>query len=394
VFSGGNAAAWRRVVVAGLAGAVVGLAGAVPAMADEPVTAKPRGGDAYGYVRLEGFDKPVDVGPLSLDFNGERAEAYCIDLHHPVALNTDYKEGSWSEAEVKNLGKVQWVLLHGYPQGDPAALLPAAGADASGISTDRLKQLLYVGTQVSVWHFSDGAVLTGPGERRGRGGFRDGEFAVVQKVYEYLTSKATTEPEPKAELTIDPSASTAAVGDKAGPFTVTGPSGDIALTVTGGTAVDAADKAVATVTNGSTFWLKRNGAGDVTALAKAQSTHSAGRVFLFPGTEKRQKLILAGTVGDELAAGVKADFTKKPESAPSPSASASGPAPAPSTSTSAAPSVSPSTPAGGEGGGDGGGTLPKTGASTMLVVGAGLLLLIAGAVAVVIVRRRKVSFTA
>jgi TQXA domain-containing protein/LPXTG-motif cell wall-anchored protein len=408
VFSGGNAAVWRRAVVAGLVGAVMGLAGAAPAVADEPVTAKPRGGDAYGYVRLEGFDRPVDVGPLALDFDGEKADAYCIDLHHPVALNVDYHEGTWSQAEVKNLGKVQWVLLHGYPQRSGAALLEAAGATAAGISDARLKQLFYIGTQVSVWHFSDGAVLTGPGERRGRPGYGNGEFAVVKKVYDHLTSKATDAPEPKAELTIAPASRTAAADSKAGPFTVTGPSGPIALTVTGGTAVDGEGRTVTGVTNGGTFWLGRDGAGEVSAVAKTTATHSTGRVFLFKGKQKRQKLILAGTAGDDLTATAKADFTRTPKPTPSPTPSTSAtPAPTPSASTSATPSVSPSTPAGGEGGSDGGsgdggsgdggsgdgGTLPKTGASTMLIVGAGVLLLGAGAVAVLIVRRRKVSFT-
>jgi TQXA domain-containing protein/LPXTG-motif cell wall-anchored protein len=344
-------------------------------------------------VRLEGSDKPVDVGPLSLDFNGEKAEAYCIDLHHPVALNADYQEGTWSEAQVKNLGKVQWVLLHGYPQSQASELLPAAGADAGAIPADRVKQLLYVGTQVAVWHFSDGAVLAGAAERQGRD-FSGGEFAVVQKVYDYLTTKATDAPEPKAELKVGPSAATATVGDKAGPFTVTGPSGDIALTVDGGVAVDAAEKSITSVTNGGRFWLKRDGSGEVKAVARTTSTHSAGRVFLYRGNEKRQKLILAGTVGDDLVAEVRADFTKQPESSPTPTPSVTtsspGPTPTPSTSTSVTPSVTPSVPAGGEGGG----TLPKTGASTFVVIGAGVLLLVAGAVAVLVVRRRKVSFTA
>jgi TQXA domain-containing protein/LPXTG-motif cell wall-anchored protein len=384
--------------MAGLAGAVVGLVGAAPASADEPVTAKPRGGDAYGFVRLEGFDKPVDVGPLSLDFGDEKADAYCIDLHHPVALNAEYKEGTWSQAQVTNLGKVQWVLLHGYPQRTGQDLVGAAGASSAGISDARLRQLLYIGTQVSVWHFSDGAVLTGPADRRGKAGYRDGEFAVVKKVYEYLTTNATNAPEPKAELTIDPSSRTAVAGEKAGPFTVSGPSGAITLTVTGGTAVDAAGATVTSITNGGKFWLERDGAGEVSAVAKTTATHSTGRVFLFQGTEKRQKLILAGTVGDDLTAGVRADFSKKP-GYPTPTASVTPSASAtPSPSTSASPSVTPSTPSGGEGGSDGGGddggTLPKTGASTMLVVGAGVLLLIAGGVAVLIVRRRRVSFTA
>jgi LPXTG-motif cell wall-anchored protein/TQXA domain-containing protein len=389
VFSGEKAVAWRRAAVAATAGAVVALIGVTPAFAADPVTAQPSGGEAYGHVKLDGFDEPLDVGPLFLNFDGEKALAYCIDLHHPVAIGADYEEGSWNEAEVKNLAKVQWVLLHGFPKGDAVKLVTEAAADATGIDAKRIGQLLYVATQVSVWHFSDGAVLTG----RGKGIDRT-EYAVVEKVYNYLTTNATDVAEPLSELKIDPSAATATVGAKAGPFTVAGPSGDITLTVDGGKAVDASGNAISTVTNGGQFWLTRDGAGDVSATAKAESSHSTGRVFLFQGKQKRQKLILAGTVGDELSAQVKAGFTPKPEATtttsatPSPSVSVSA-----STSTSASPSVSPSVPGGGAGGSDGG-TLPKTGASTILVVSAGLLLLIAGAVAVLIVRRRRVSFTA
>jgi TQXA domain-containing protein/LPXTG-motif cell wall-anchored protein len=391
VFSGEKAVAWRRAAVAATAGAVVALIGTTPAFAADPATAQPSGGAAYGHVKLKGFDESLDVGPLFLNFDGEKVFAYCIDLHHPVAIGADYQEGSWNEAEVKNLAKVQWVLLHGFPKGDAVKLVTDAGADAAGIDKNRIGQLLYIATQVSVWHFSDGAELTG----RGRGIDRT-EYAVVEKVYNYLTTNATDVAEPLSELKIDPSAATATVGDKAGPFTVAGPSGDIKLTVEGGKAVDAAGNPITTVTNGGQFWLTRDGAGDVSATAKAESSHSTGRVFLFQGKQKRQKLILAGTVGDELSARVKADFTPKPETTtsatPTPSASTSASA-SPSASTPASPSVGPSTPAGGEGGSDGG-TLPKTGASTFLVVGAGLLLLIAGAVAVLIVRRRRVSFTA
>jgi TQXA domain-containing protein/LPXTG-motif cell wall-anchored protein len=389
VFWGGNAARWRRVAAATVAGAVVGLVGAAPALADDPVTAKPTAGKSYGHVRLADGDA-VNVARLSLNFDGKNVLAYCIDLHHPVAIGKDYEEGSWDSSEVKNLGKVQWVLLHGYPQGDTAKLLTEAAAGTTGIASARVPELLYIATQVSIWHFSDGAVLTGRAK-----GIDDTEFAVVKSVYDYLTTHAGDAPEPLAELKISPATATAKAGGKAGPFTVTGPSGEITLTVEGGKAVDASGTTITTVTNGGTFWLTREGPGDVSVVAKAESTHSTGRVFLFKGKGQKQKLILAGTVGDKLTAGARATFTPQPETSttPSPSASASpsgSASPSPSASGSAVPSVSPSVP----GVGGGSPTLPKTGASTMLIVGAGVLLLLAGAVAVLIVRRRKVSFTA
>jgi TQXA domain-containing protein/LPXTG-motif cell wall-anchored protein len=346
---------------------VIALVGATPALAADPVVAQPRGGQAYGSVKLEGIRGSVGIGPMWLDFgHGEKALAYCIDLHHPVALNRDYAEGSWSESEVRNLAKVQWVLLHGHPTVAARDLFTAAGASLDGIRPDRVEAVVYSATQVAVWHFSDGADLVG------NGNFRPTEYAAVASISAYLTGHATDQPEPAAKLSISPAAvADVKQGGRAGPFTVTGPSGDIPLTVTGGTAVDADGKAVTSVVNGGRFYLTRDTPGEVTVSAKAEATHSTGRVFLFcGGNQARQKLILAGTAGEELTAGAKAAFTPVPASTPS---------------------ASPSVPAAS---GGGGGELARTGTSLVGPVVGGVLLLAAGLGALLVVRRRRVRFTA
>jgi TQXA domain-containing protein/LPXTG-motif cell wall-anchored protein len=371
--------------VAALAAATAGLIGAAPAIADGPATAKPVSGTNYGSVRLQ--DGRANVGEIYLDIEGHRALAYCIDLHHPLATGKEYDEGTWSEAEVDQLAKVQWVLLHGYPTVEPGDLLSAAGVDAGSANRRWLEAVAYTATQVSVWHFSDGAVLTG------RGDFKPETYAAIKAVYDYLTSHATDVPEPKATLTITPgSVDTAELGTKAGPFTVAGPSGEITLTATGGQAVDAAGAQLTSVVNAGQFYLVRDTPGEVSVTAHAKATHSTGRVFLFKGEKPRQKLILAGTAGDELNAAAKATFQPPTEHTPSPSPSQSTPSPTPSQTAPGTPTPSATAP-GGSGSG-GGGRLPTTGAPVAFAIGAGALLMVGGAVALLLVRRRRLRFTA
>ncbi|MEV4480731.1 thioester domain-containing protein [Micromonospora coxensis] len=367
------------------------LGSAAPAAAEAPVTGVARAVDGTGVV-LKLNDRKQTTSALALQMKDGTVPVFCIDFHTPVARDGEYTEGTWDESKVKNLGKVQWVLTHGYPNAERAELLAKAGATLpGGLPQKRRDTLLYFGTQTAVWHFSDGIKL-GDWER---GLTEAAEYEVIKKIHDYLITNATDQPEPKAELTVDPASATADTGDKAGPFTVKGPAGEITLKVTGGTAVDAEGKPVTTTTNGGQFWLTAADAGKVTVTLSARDSVSFGRVFLFSGgKDAKQKLILGGSAGTTVTAEAGATFAAAPTSpspsatSPSPSPSASTPAESPSPSTPAESPAPSTSPAGN------GGDLPLTGSPIAAAGAAGVLLLAVGAVTLLVVRRRKVRFTA
>lgn len=371
-----------RTALAALATGALLLGSASPAAAaDEPVIGVP-GGMAGGGVTLMLDNQRMSIGGLTLSIGEQKnLPVYCIDFHTPVATGKDYVEGTWNESEVKNLTKVQWVLAHGYPNGDAAKLLAAAGVQPGDVNDANRTKLLYFATQTAVWHFSDNITL---------GAWQDGRslsdetsYTVIKKIYDYLTGNAVDQPEPTGDLAVSPADATAKVGEKAGPFTVKGPAGDITIAATGGAAVDVDGNPVTKTTNGGQFWLTAEQAGQVGVKVTAEDSVSFGRVFLYSGgKDEHQKLILGSSVGKTVTAQAAAAFSAAPApttSAPSASAStspsASAATPTPSTSTSP------------------GGVLALTGASTGPVIGGGALLLIIGAGAILMVRRRRVRFT-
>lgn len=348
---------WARAAVAAFAGAAVALGTAGTASAEGPAVGVPTAEGGTG-VKLMLDGKVSQQAPINFSIGDDKVPAYCIDFHTKIAYGAKYAEGDWDKSQVKNLGKVLWVLTHGYPNGDSTKLLAAAGVERpKGVDDKRLAVLLYFGTQTAVWHFSDGLELGAYTD--GKGLLAQPQYEVVSKVREYLVANATDQPEPKPTLTITAAKGTAGkAGEKIGPFTVTGPAGAITLSVEGGKAVDADGDEVTETANGGRFWLTRQSAGEVKVTAKGSGTVSFGRVFLYQGDDKAaQKLILGGSVGEKVAANTAAEFTE-----------------------AAAPGA--------------GGSLPLTGASTGAAVAAGLVLLAAGAVTVVVVRRRRVRFTA
>ncbi|MEU5782781.1 thioester domain-containing protein [Micromonospora lupini] len=381
---------WARVALAAVAGGALalGVAGAAAAAPATGVAKVVEGSQVT--LKLDG--KTRTTSALALKIDGKLVPAFCIDYHTSVKLDGKYEEGTWDKSEVQNLGKVQWVLTHGYPNADSTKLLAAAGVTPPAkIGKKQLDTLLYFGTQTAVWHFSDGIEL-GAWEK---GLLAPNQYAVIQGVRDYLVANATDQPEPRAELSVSPASATATVGGKAGPFTVRGPAGAITVAATGGTAVDAEGKPVTTTTNGGQFWLAAEAAGTVDVTLTAQDSVSFGRVFLFTGAKKAQKLILGGSTGATVTTRVSATFTATPATppataTPTPSASPSPTTPSATPSESAqpaspAPSISPAS---------NGGALPLTGSPIAMAATAGLLLLAAGAVAVLLVRRRKVRFTA
>ncbi|KWV31642.1 thioester domain-containing protein [Micromonospora rifamycinica] len=389
---------WAGLAAALVTGGALVLAVAGPAAAEPTVKGVARAVPGTSVtLKLDG--RAQKTSALALELKDGTVPVFCIDFHTPVARDGEYAEGTWSQSEVKNLGRVQWVLTHGYPNADRAKLLAAAGATLpAGLSDTRRDTLLYFGTQTAVWHFSDGVAL---GEWT-RGLTAAAEYDVIRRVHDYLVRNATDQPEPKAELSLDPASATATTGGRAGPFTVHGPSGEIALKVDGGTAVDADGRTVGTTTNGGRFWLTATAAGRVTVTVSAPDSVSFGRVFLFSGGKNaKQKLILGGSTGTSVTAAAAASFAAAPAS-PSPSATPSGsPSPSPSPSASVespspsapAESSSPASPAPSTSPASNGGGLPLTGSPIAMAALAGLALLAFGAVAVLLVRRRKVRFT-
>ncbi|GIJ23094.1 thioester domain-containing protein [Micromonospora lutea] len=389
---------WARIALAAVTGGALALGAAAPAAAEAPATgvAKAVPGSS---VKLLLDGKAKRTSALAIEIEGKRVTAYCIDYHTSVAIDGTYQEGTWDASQVKNLAKVQWVLTHGHPNADSAALLAAAGATMpDGTNEQESVNLLYFGTQTAVWHFSDGIKL---GDWvAGRDLLSKSKYDVIKKVHDYLVANATDQPEPRAELSIDPTTATATVGEKAGPFTVKGPAGDITLAVTGGTAVDAEGAPVSTTSNGGQFWLTAEGAGEVSVTASAADSVSFGRVFLYTGKKAAQKLILGGSTGATVTAKAAATFAEAPSPQPSPEPEPTTPQPSPSTpadSPSPSPSTpeeSPASPAPSTSPASNDGGLPLTGAPIVTAIAAGLVLLIAGAVTVLVLRRRRVHFTA
>jgi TQXA domain-containing protein len=305
----------------------------------------------------------TDEITLKIDQN-EPVTAYCIDLGNPLTDKEPYKEASWQSSNVNSLANIQWIINNSFPQLKAPDVARAAGVDISSISAADVEHLVYAGTQTAIWGYSDGAKLAN-WDSKVNGLPSEAMYAKIAKVREYLTtgasgSKAT---EPPATLSIDPATKTAAIGGKAGPFTVHSGSAEVTLTATGGKIVDKDGKPVTKLGNGGTFWATSDNGGKVTVTAAATGEVPSGRVFVADKTngQAHQKIILAGVAKTQLTATAEATFT-------------------------AAPSASSSSSAG---------SLPVTGASVTTAIGTGLVLVLAGgALAMVAVRRRKVRFTA
>ncbi|MFF5230111.1 thioester domain-containing protein [Dactylosporangium sp. NPDC000521] len=286
--------------------------------------------------------------------------AYCIDFKRNIS-DPNYVESAWSNngnptPTAAELGRVKWVLTHGYPTVGAAALVEAAKGKAAGIDAELLKKLVYAGTQSAIWTITDSELFA---LRDNNEGFNTGnttdQYAVIVAVSEYLvkaSQDAGADPQPKLE--INPATLSGVVGKKIGPFTVVSGGGDAALTATGGKLVDEAGKAVTSLPNGGKFYVVADAVGTVTIDAKGSGSVPIGRMFVTAKEpNKTQKLILAGVAGTELEA--KATVT-----------------------VNAAPPE-----------------LPVTGVKLTGAITAGVLL-VAGGIALLLVvrRRRQVRFTA
>ena len=208
---------------------------------------------------------------LTIDGDGDLS-AYCIDFFSGLADGDPYEEGDWSEANIANLGKVTWVLGHGFPMVSAAALAAASGA------TDLTDDEAAAATQMAVWFLTDGLDLDASND------------ADLLAAYHYLITSAVDVPEPPATLTITPASLTGEVGQRIGPFTVATTGGPVNLTSASGAITDAGGNPLTQVGDGGTFYITPNAPGTVVVDAAATATLFYGRVFL--GLDPEQQALI------------------------------------------------------------------------------------------------------
>lgn len=364
----------------------LGMSGVANA-ADEPATGRVADGPVLGVVfnSIEGTRKIISVERIQLTPTGsdKAVLAYCIDLGHPIDESLTYTETTWTESEVKNLAKVQWILTNSFPTTGVEALFEAAKVDVpKDAKAEDLAKLAYVATQAAIWSFSDADLfkfLALPASDSDAAKRDDVKWAanalqmspeefvlryrMITALHDYLVKNAKAESEPTTVLSITPATATGPVGTKVGPFTVTSAVGDVELTATGtaGALVDDKGNAVTKVKTGAKVFVDCKSVGDVKIDAKVKFDVPIGRVFTVKkakdaaevqtATARRfQKVILAGSVGKEKTASATATCTAKP-------------------------------------------ALPVTGAPVVGTLAAGFVLLGAGA-GLFLLRRRRIQFTA
>lgn len=311
--------------------------------------------------------KPAYVLNLSLD-GGGTLKMFCIDLNTTTQYGVHYNEATWEEGNVPNLGKVTWVLGHGYPTVTAAALLDAINATIEPDLISLSDSEAAAGTQAAVWHFTDSSNLTGSNP------------AAVLAVYTYLVTNAVSVSEPAPSLTILPASLSGPVGERIGPFTVDTSAASVALSATGGLITDAVGNPLATVGDGGTFYITIAAEGSVTISGTATAMLGSGRVFTTTANSPKQKLIAARATTAQVVASVEAQATTTTTTEPVPTTD-------PSTSSSVEvepPVVSTTTIVGSEG------QLPSSGRSSTSLMAIALGMTMMGGATLMAVRRRSI----
>ncbi|GAB3717945.1 thioester domain-containing protein [Nocardiopsis nanhaiensis] len=390
-----------RAGLATSAAALLALGLAAPATADEVET---RDGSTVGQytgnaetgpqVHMTDGSAPASLFNLDLKGSEDVLTAYCIDFRTNIVHNAWYKEDDWAnypgQGDFAQPGKVHWVLQHGYPELDEAALGAEAGVE--GLSSEDALS----GTQAAIWHFSNDMDLDPEA---------NGEDVVA--VYDYLVGDAeelpqTDEPKPALNISPDEPASGEA-GDIIGEFAIeTNASEPIDVVFDEGTpeGVELVDiesgEAVDAVTDGDTvgFGVPTDAdAGEASFSLETTSTVEQGRLFKGKKDQPDTQTLITAEGGPTTAtAEASASWTPgKDEEEPPPTDEPSEPE-EPSDEPSE-PSDKPSDP-----GDDKPAppeedepTLPVTGGALAGLVAAGVAALGAGGGALYLSRKRKAA---
>lgn len=211
---------------------------------------------------------------------GRTGLTYCIDLTTDTENGVNYRIGHWSEANVPNMGYVEYILTHYYPTtNEPAGA--ATNADRAAA------------VQAAIWFFSDRYVLAPDSPIR----------ALTQAIVaDTLAHGPATEPA-VPHLTVTPEHLPApSTGQIVGPFTVSsdGPATihlqgvEVFTDPNGQHPVSEGD----TVNNGARLWARSvSGASPQGFVLERVVPVLVGTVMLYdgtnPGLATAQKLVLA-----------------------------------------------------------------------------------------------------
>ncbi|MDN3296942.1 Cys-Gln thioester bond-forming surface protein [Streptomyces ficellus] len=239
-------------------------------------------------LRVDGEKREIPAGLFEMTVDGGGTlKTYCVDLHNPTQEKARYLETSWDQTSLggnKDAGRIRWILQHSYPQVDDLVGL-AHDAGAGPLT----RETAAAGTQVAIWRYSDDAQV-------------QALDPAAEKLADWLEKAAENVAEPKASLSLEPSAVSGPAGTRIGPVTVrtdadrvtVAPPADAA---TSGIKVTGEDgKPVTSAADGSRLYVEVPAkAADGSAALTVQATTSVPVGRAFAGVTKSQTQILAGS---------------------------------------------------------------------------------------------------
>ncbi|MER5574466.1 Cys-Gln thioester bond-forming surface protein [Streptomyces massasporeus] len=294
--------------------AAAGLAGAGPVAAADGTTQSQGGAAAtigglktYGAAVIHAGtgDQEISAGLFEMSVDGGgMLQTYCVDLHNPTQRDARYHETSWSGTSLganKDAGKIRWILQNSYPQVNDLATL----ARKAGVRGPLTEQDAAAGTQVAIWRYSDDIVV-------------DALDPQAEQLADYLEKHARNLPEPRASLTLEPSAVSGRPGERIGPVTVRTNAGSATVTppadaaTSGVRVVDKQGKAITSTPDGGQVFFDvpaDAAAGTAELTVQASTTVPVGRAFA--SESRSQTQILAGSSESTVSATAGATWAKQ-----------------------------------------------------------------------------------
>jgi len=316
-----------------------------------------------------------DAGLMKLDVDGSEQLGYCIDFFDRTSTTTPLPEEEWGSVDVANRDTVGRILGAYHPIGTGPEGHVIEGTDAQKAAA----------TQAAIWHFTNGFDLDE--------GVGDDELATGYAVVyaNYLKILAAVEagalPEIGGNVTLSIEGDTdveALPGQLVGPFVVKTSVASVELVPGGGGTIHNEDGSAfeGPASDGDVFWITAAEAGTASVSAVASGIETGVRAFTHP---HKQDMAFVVATPVEVPASIEVTYSTPPTTASTTTT-------VPETTTTTVPATTttaqhatttttvPSSP---------GGSLPVTGAQTLMLVGVALALVAAGVGFAVVSKRSR-----